>query len=88
MRAVRFHAAKDLRVDELDIPEVKPNFVRIKPAFCGICGSDLHEYEDGPHIIPPAGSPYVLTGETLPVTMGESFCGPCTSLLWAPIKIY
>lgn len=75
MRALRFHAAKDLRVDELEIPSVKPGFVRIKPAFCGICGSDLHEYEDGPHIIPQKGSPYILTGETLPLTMGHEFSG-------------
>lgn len=63
MKAVRFHAAKDIRVDDVEIPEVKPGWVRLKPAFVGICGSDLHEYEDGPHIIPPKGSPHVMTGE-------------------------
>jgi len=52
MKAVRFHAAKDIRVEEVDIPQVKQGWVRLKPAFVGICGSDLHEYEDGPHIIP------------------------------------
>lgn len=52
MKAVRFHAAKDIRVEEVDIPQVKEGWVRLKPAFVGICGSDLHEYEDGPHIIP------------------------------------
>ena len=45
MKAVRFYAAKDLRVDDIEIPEVKPGWVRMKPAFVGICGSDLHEYE-------------------------------------------
>lgn len=75
MRAVRFHAAKDLRVDDVPVPDIRPGFVRVKPAFCGICGSDLHEYEDGPHIIPPEGSPHSLTGEACPITMGHEFSG-------------
>lgn len=75
MKALRFHAARDLRVDDIDVPELKPGWVRLKPAFCGICGSDLHEYEDGPHIIPKAGHPYSLTGEAAPVTMGHEFSG-------------
>lgn len=58
MKAVRFYAAKDIRVDELEIPQVQKGWVRLKPAFVGICGSDLHEYEDGPHIISPEGSPH------------------------------
>lgn len=75
MKAVRFHAALDIRVDDVPIPDIKPNFVRVKPAFCGICGSDLHEYEDGPHIIPAKGKPYSLTGESLPLTLGHEFSG-------------
>lgn len=75
MRALRFHAARDLRVDEIPIPDLKSGFVRIKPSFCGICGSDLHEYEDGPHLVPPVGSPHALTGETLPLTLGHEFSG-------------
>ena len=39
MKAVRFHAAKDIRVDEIPIPKVKEGWVRLKPAFVGICGS-------------------------------------------------
>ena len=31
MKAVRFHAAKDIRVDEVSIPEVKKGWVRLKP---------------------------------------------------------
>ena len=75
MKAVRYHAAKDIRLDSVPIPKVKPGWVRIKPAFCGICGSDLHEYEDGPHIIPPDGSPHGMTGETAPVIIGHEFSG-------------
>ncbi|KAK4498284.1 hypothetical protein PRZ48_010942 [Zasmidium cellare] len=41
MKAVRFHAAKDIRVEEVPVPEVKPGWIRVKPAFCGICGSGV-----------------------------------------------
>ncbi|KAF7193678.1 putative diacetyl reductase [(R)-acetoin forming] 2 [Pseudocercospora fuligena] len=75
MNAVRFHAAKDIRVDQVEIPVVKPGWVRLKPAFSGICGSDLHEYLDGPHIIPPQGQPHVMTGESPPVILGHEFSG-------------
>ena len=75
MKAVRFHAAKDIRVEDVEIPKVKAGWVRLKPAFVGICGSDLHEYEDGPHIIPPSGSPHSITGENAPITLGHEFSG-------------
>lgn len=45
----------------------------MKPAFVGICGSDLHEYEDGPHIIPPHGEKHSMTGEGPPVILGHEF---------------
>lgn len=73
MKAARFHAALDVRIDEIPIPEVKPGYVRIKPEFCGICGSDLHEYEDGPHIIPSPGTKHSLTGEGVPIVLGHEF---------------
>jgi hypothetical protein len=75
MKAVRFHAAKDIRVDSVPIPGVKPGWVKLKPAFCGICGSDLHEYEDGPHIISTQEKPHGMTGEGAPVTLGHEFAG-------------
>ena len=74
MRAVRFHAARDVRIDEIAIPQTKPGWVRIKAAYCGICGTDLHEYEDGPHMI-PHGTPHVLTGEAAPIVLGHEFSG-------------
>jgi threonine dehydrogenase-like Zn-dependent dehydrogenase len=42
MRALRCHGIRDLRLDE-DVPEpkCKDNEIKIKPAYVGICGSDL-----------------------------------------------
>ncbi|KAJ5497219.1 hypothetical protein N7463_009206 [Penicillium fimorum] len=65
MRAVRFHGRGDVRIDEVEEP--------IRPAFVGICGSDLHEYLAGPIIVP--ATPHPLTGEKLPITLGHEFSG-------------
>lgn len=74
-KAVRFHAAKDVRVDDVPMPKLKPGWVLLKPEYCGICGSDLHEYLDGPHIIPQPGQPHIITGEAPPIPLGHEFSG-------------
>jgi len=74
MKAARFYTSKDLRVDT--VPDVAPigDEVRIKVKWCGICGSDIHEYLDGP-IFTPGKTPQYVTGATNPVTMGHEFSG-------------
>ena len=47
MKAVVIHAAKDLRVDELPAGELAAGQVRLRIERGGICGSDLHYYNDG-----------------------------------------
>jgi (R,R)-butanediol dehydrogenase/meso-butanediol dehydrogenase/diacetyl reductase len=44
-------------------------------AYCGICGTDLHEYLAGPIFVPPQGTKDPHTGAELPVTLGHEFCG-------------
>ena len=45
MEAVRWHAAGDLRLEdvELSLP-LGPGMIEVEVAYCGICGSDLHLY--------------------------------------------
>ncbi|RMZ80614.1 hypothetical protein DV738_g2565, partial [Chaetothyriales sp. CBS 135597] len=75
MRALRYHGPSDLRVDQdVPAPICGPGQVRIKPAFVGICGSDLHEYST-PTFIPKPGEPHPLTKETWPVVVGHEFSG-------------
>ena len=73
MKAVRFHAAKDIRVEDVPKPSKKlgPRDVLIKPTVCGICGTDLHEYIAGP-IVTPA-KPHVYTGAQNPQILGHEF---------------
>ena len=74
MKAARFYTAKDLRVDIVPDEMPKGDEVRIQVKWCGICGSDLHEYLDGP-IFTPGDTPQYVTGCTNPVTMGHEFSG-------------
>jgi (R,R)-butanediol dehydrogenase/meso-butanediol dehydrogenase/diacetyl reductase len=72
MKAAVWHKKRDIRIE--DIPEVKPGAGQVKVSIkaCGICGSDLHEYTDGPFIIP--SKPHPLTGrEGGPVVLGHEF---------------
>jgi len=71
MKALRFHGAGDLRLDVIDEPTCGNNQVKLKPEFVGLCGTDLHEYLEGPIIIP--STPHPLTGEKIPVTLGHEF---------------
>jgi (R,R)-butanediol dehydrogenase/meso-butanediol dehydrogenase/diacetyl reductase len=43
--------------------------------WCGICGTDLHEFLEGPIFIPQKGAPHPITGAELPVVMGHEFAG-------------
>ena len=55
MRAARYFDRGDIRIEDIDVPSVEPGTVGIDVAWCGICGTDLHEYLDGPIFVPPAG---------------------------------
>jgi threonine dehydrogenase-like Zn-dependent dehydrogenase len=39
MRAARFYGKEDIRVEEIEEPTVKEGWIKIKPAFVGICGT-------------------------------------------------
>ena len=75
MKAARWHNRKDVRVEEVEVPEItRENQIKIAVKYSGICGSDLHEYLGGPIFI-PANAPHPYTNEKAPITMGHEFCG-------------
>ena len=43
----RIHAARDLRLEQLDTPALGPHDVRLRLGAAGICGSDLHYWQHG-----------------------------------------
>ena len=75
MKAARYYGQRDIRIDDLPEPEVGPGTVGIDVAWCGICGTDLHEYLEGPIFCPTHDTPHPISGETSPVTLGHEFSG-------------
>ena len=47
MLAGVLHGAKDLRVQRVALPELRPGMVMLRVRRVGICGSDLHYFEHG-----------------------------------------
>ncbi|WP_251859598.1 2,3-butanediol dehydrogenase [Clostridium sp. Marseille-Q2269] len=74
MKAALWYEKKDVRVEEIEEPKIIKGSVKIKVKWCGICGSDLHEYLGGPIFI-PVGEPHPLSGTTAPVVLGHEFSG-------------
>lgn len=80
MKAARFNGPKDIEITDIPAPVLRPGAVAIDIAWCGICGTDLHEYLEGPIFIPAKGHPHPLTHEQEPVTMGHEFSGTVSAL--------
>jgi L-idonate 5-dehydrogenase len=60
MKALVIHGKQDVRVDELPIPDPQQGQVRLRMAFAGICGSDIHYYFHG------ANGEYVIREPLIP----------------------
>src|ERR671937_1421720 len=72
MLAAVFHAARDVRVEDVPEPSgLGPREVLVRPLWCGVCGTDLHEFAQGPIVIP--SEPHVLNGAMLPQILGHEF---------------
>src|SRR5919201_1885466 len=72
MLAAVFHAARDVRVEDVPEPSaLGPHEVLVRPLWCGVCGTDLHEFAQGPIVIP--SEPHPLNGSMLPQILGHEF---------------
>ncbi|WAH35708.1 2,3-butanediol dehydrogenase [Alicyclobacillus dauci] len=74
MKAAMWYGVKDVRVVEVPEQVTEAGTVKIQVEWCGICGSDLHEYAAGPMTI-PVETPHPLTGQVAPVILGHEFAG-------------
>jgi (R,R)-butanediol dehydrogenase / meso-butanediol dehydrogenase / diacetyl reductase len=72
MKAAVYHDRRDVRVEDVDAPTAPAaGEVLVTPLWCGICGTDVHEYTDGPIVTPV--DPHPLTGATNPQVLGHEF---------------
>ncbi|MGQ0682119.1 2,3-butanediol dehydrogenase [Bradyrhizobium sp.] len=72
--AAVWYGARDVRVETRQSAALFAKELRIRVAKCGICGSDLHEYVNGPHAI-PVTEEHPLSKRKAPIILGHEFCG-------------
>lgn len=75
MKAARYYDRGDIRIEDIAQQELEAGTVRVDVAWTGICGTDLHEYLDGPIFVPAHGHPHPISGEDAPITLGHEFSG-------------
>jgi (R,R)-butanediol dehydrogenase / meso-butanediol dehydrogenase / diacetyl reductase len=79
VKALRWHGARDLRLEDVDEPAAPAaSEAIVEVAYCGICGTDLAEYTSGPVMIRPGVHP--LTGASPPLVLGHEFSGRIRAL--------
>jgi (R,R)-butanediol dehydrogenase/meso-butanediol dehydrogenase/diacetyl reductase len=75
MIALRWHARGDVRLEDVAPPAAPvPGEVQLRIEWCGICGTDVEEWKEGPFLMPETG-PHPLTGQQTPITLGHEVAG-------------
>jgi len=70
MKAAVYHGIRDLRVEEVPEPMPKSGEIKVKVKYCGICGSDLHEYLHG--LFPQSPFGHEACGQIVEIGQGVS----------------
>jgi (R,R)-butanediol dehydrogenase/meso-butanediol dehydrogenase/diacetyl reductase len=79
MRAAMYYGNHKLEIEDIPEPSAGEGQVKVRVSRNGICGTDLHEYFDGPIFIPPQ-QPHPLTGKAMPLVLGHEFSGTVTEV--------
>ena len=69
MKAAVLKGPKDIRIEQIPVPEMKPGYMEIAVSTCGVCGSDVHMWKAGKGWADGNG----------PFVMGHEFCGVVTN---------
>ena len=64
MRAAMYYGNHKLEIEDIPEPSPGEGQVKVRVSRHGICGTVLHEYDDGPIFIPP-DQPHPLTGKAM-----------------------
>ena len=79
MVAVRWHARGDVRVDRVPLPHPpRSGELGLAVCWCGICGTDVHEYLAGPAVVPVR--PHPGSGLSAPMALGHEISARITSV--------
>ncbi len=69
MKAAVLKGPKNIQIEQIPLPEMKPGYMEIAVSACGVCGSDVHMWKAGKGWAPESG----------PFVMGHEFCGVVTN---------
>jgi (R,R)-butanediol dehydrogenase/meso-butanediol dehydrogenase/diacetyl reductase len=69
VRAARYHGPGDIRIETVPDPAPGPGEVLVRPLHNGLCGTDLHQFYDGPMAPVP-----------LPIVVGHEFSAEVVEL--------
>ena len=74
MKAMVYYGNQDIRFENIPEPKLKQSELKIKVEYCGICATDIEEYQYGPNFISHE-KPNNLTGKQLPLVTGHEITG-------------
>jgi L-iditol 2-dehydrogenase len=68
MKSVRYYGPKEIRIDEIPVPQIKEDELLVKIDACAVCGSDLKSFNVGnPRLNPPIIMGHEFTGAVVEV---------------------
>jgi (R,R)-butanediol dehydrogenase/meso-butanediol dehydrogenase/diacetyl reductase len=73
VKAVRWHAREDVRLDEVPVPVPSGGQVLLRVEGAAICGTDVDEARLGPITVPV--EPHPVSGRSAPMTLGHEIVG-------------
>ena len=74
MRAAVYYGKRDVRFEDVPVPTPGPGELLIRVTSVGICGTDAHEFDSGPHVF-PGSEPHRSSGQSSPMIMGHEIAG-------------
>ena len=68
MKALRFYAPEDVRVEDVPEPECGPDEIKLKVRNCSTCGTDVKIFHNGhQNLTPPRITGHEIAGEVVEV---------------------
>jgi (R,R)-butanediol dehydrogenase / meso-butanediol dehydrogenase / diacetyl reductase len=95
MKALRYYGNRDISLDDVPEPQLRPGWIKIKNDWCGICGSGVRhqinlagrslsrQLDLHEYLIGPKNAPatkHIITGEQMPTVLGHEFSGTIVEL--------
>ena len=74
MQAAVYHGSRDIRIEDLEVPEPGPGELLIEVHSAGICGTDASEWSHGPTMF-PISNRSERSGHVGPMVPGHEFGG-------------